>query len=77
MNQYLKRLKKEIPLRIEQLEQFVGIYEVEKDFEIKILLEKDQLFIQLTGQSSFPIFAESELFFFLKVVDAQLQFEKK
>ncbi|MBK8406224.1 MAG: DUF3471 domain-containing protein [Saprospiraceae bacterium] len=68
--------RKEIPLRIEQLEQFVGIYEVEKDFEIKILLEKDQLFIQLTGQSSFPIFAESELFFFLKVVDAQLQFEK-
>ncbi|MFV8348043.1 serine hydrolase [Flavobacterium sp. ZB4P13] len=69
-------VRKEIPLKIEQLEQFVGIYEVEKDFEIKITLEKDQLFTQLTGQSSFPIFADSELSFFLKVVDAQLQFEK-
>ena len=69
-------VRKEMPLRIDQLEQFVGLYEVEKDFEIKITLEKNQLFTQLTGQSSFPIFAEGELFFFLKVVDAQLQFEK-
>lgn len=69
-------VRNEIPLKIEQLQQFVGIYEVEKDFEIKITLEKDQLFTQLTGQSSFPIFAESELSFFLKVVNAQLQFEK-
>lgn len=69
-------VRKEIPLKIEQLEQFVGIYEIEKGFEIKIALEKDQLFTQLTGQSSFPIFAESELSFFLKIVDAQLQFEK-
>ena len=54
----------------------MGTYEVEKEFEIKISLEKDQLFTQLTGQSAFPIFAESDMQFFLKVVDAQLQFEQ-
>ena len=54
----------------------MGTYEVEKEFEIKISLEKDQLFTQLTGQSAFTIFAESDMQFFLKVVDAQLQFEQ-
>jgi len=69
-------VRKEIPLSMEQLAQFVGIYEIEKGFEIKITLEKDQLFAQLTGQNAIPIYAESELSFFLKVVEAQLQFEK-
>lgn len=69
-------VRKEIPLSIEQVAQFVGVYEIEKGFEIKITSEKDQLFAQLTGQNALPIFAESELSFFLKVVEAQLQFEK-
>ena len=71
-----KKDRKEITLTSEQLQKFVGVYEVEKDFEIKISLTNNQLFAQLTGQNAFQIFAESELFFFLKVVDAQLQFEK-
>lgn len=69
-------VRKETTLTQDQLMQLVGIYELEKDFEMKISIEKDQLFAQLTGQNSFPIFPENELFFFLKVVDAQLQFEK-
>ncbi len=69
-------VRKEIPLSTEQVAPFVGIYEIEKGFEIKITLEKDQLFAQLTGQNAIPIFAESEVSFFLKVVEAQLQFEK-
>lgn len=72
----IKKVRKEIVLTTEQLQKFVGTYEVEKEFEIKISLEKDQLFTQLTGQSAFPIFAESDMQFFLKVVDAQLQFEQ-
>jgi hypothetical protein len=39
-------------------------------------LTTNQLFTQLTGQNAFPIFAESEILFFLKVIDAQLQFEQ-
>ena len=71
-----KKERKEITLISEQLQKLVGVYEVEKDNEIKISLANNQLFVQLTGQNSFQIFAERELFFFLKVVDAQLQFEK-
>ncbi len=72
----IKKVRKEIVLKIEQLQKFVGTYEVEKEFEIKISLEKDQLIAQLTGQKAFPIFAESDMQFFLKVVDAQFQFEQ-
>lgn len=72
----VQKIRKEISITSEQLKKFTGVYEIEKDFEIKISLDKDQLFAQLTGQNAFPIFAESEMVFFLKVVDAQFQFEK-
>jgi hypothetical protein len=72
----VQKIRKEIIITTEQLEKFVGVYEVEKDFEITISIDKDQLFAKLTGQNAFPIFAESEMFFFLKIVDAQIQFEK-
>jgi CubicO group peptidase (beta-lactamase class C family) len=65
---------KEISLSTEQLQKFVGIYEAEKTLQITISLEKNQLFVQLTGQNAYPIFAQSELLFFLKVVDAQIEF---
>jgi len=44
--------------------------------EIKISLKNEQLFAQLTGQQEFPIFAESEFTFFLKVVEAKIEFQK-
>lgn len=66
--------RKEISLKTEELQKFVGIYEIQKGVEIKISIKEAQLYAQLTGQNAFPIFAESELQFFLKVVDAQLLF---
>ncbi len=39
-------------------------------------VEGGQLMTQATGQPKFPVFAESETKFFLKVVDAQLEFVK-
>ena len=70
------KVRKEILLTEEQLKKFVGIFAVEKDYEIKITIDKNQLFTQLTGQNAIPIYAESDTQFFLKVVDAQLQFEQ-
>lgn len=70
------KARQEIKLSVEQLLKFIGKYQIQEGFEVKISLDKEQLFAQLTGQDAFPIFPESELFFFLKVVDAQLQFEK-
>lgn len=72
----VQKVRKEITLSNEQLQQFVGVYEIQQGFEMRIIIENNQLFTQLTGQSPFPLFAETETLFFLKVVDAQLQFEK-
>jgi CubicO group peptidase (beta-lactamase class C family) len=72
----LQKIKKEIKLTNEQLQKYVGIYEIRKGYEMKISLDKEQLFVQLTGQNAYPIFAESEMRFFLKVVDAQILFKK-
>ncbi len=65
-----------IKLTNDQLQKFVGIYEISKGFEMNIYLEKDQLFSQLTGRSAYPIFAENETQFFLKMVEYQIHFEK-
>lgn len=70
----VKKERKEISLTKEQLQKFVGVYEIQAGFEITISTDKDQLFAQLTGQNAFPIFAETETLLFLKVVDAQIQF---
>jgi hypothetical protein len=43
---------------------------------VKISIENGKLFTQMTGQPKYQLFAESELLFFLKLIDAQLQFEK-
>jgi hypothetical protein len=39
-------------------------------------LEGDQLMTQATHQPKFPLFAESPTRFFLKVVDAEVEFSK-
>jgi CubicO group peptidase (beta-lactamase class C family) len=58
------------------LEPFVGTYELMPGFALAITLEGDQLMSQATGQAKLPLFAEAETKFFLKVVDAQVEFFK-
>ena len=45
-------------------------------FSIAITLENGQLMSQATNQQKLPLFAESETMFFLKLVDAQIEFVK-
>lgn len=66
----------EITLTVEQLKPFVGEYEIQPGFNMAITLDGNQLYTQLPGQDKFPIFPEAENAFFLKVVKAQLVFEK-
>jgi len=54
------------------LQRFVGEYALAPTFHIIITREAAHLFAQATAQPRFPIFAESDSTFFLKVVDAQL-----
>jgi len=68
--------RKDIKLSPEQLRAYVGTYELAPKVDLTITLEGDHLETQLTGQPKIPIFAETPTLFFLKVVDAQLEFAK-
>jgi len=68
--------RKEITVSPEILKQYVGTYELTPTFSIAITLEDGQLMSQATNQQKLPLFAESETMFFLKVVDAQVEFVK-
>ncbi len=64
----------EISVSEEVLKQYVGVYEIQPGFALTITLENGHLMSQATGQQKFEIFPESPTKFFLKVVDAQLEF---
>jgi len=56
------------------LARYVGTYVATPTFSVTYTLDGDQLFAQATGQKKFPIFPESESKFFMKVVDAEIEF---
>jgi CubicO group peptidase (beta-lactamase class C family) len=56
------------------LARYVGTYELTPDFSITFSLDGNQLMTQATNQPKFPVFAESRTKFFLKVVDAEVEF---
>jgi CubicO group peptidase (beta-lactamase class C family) len=64
----------EIALPAATLSKYVGAYELSPAAIMTITLEGDRLMAQLTGQGKNQIFAQSETLFFLKVIDAQLEF---
>jgi CubicO group peptidase (beta-lactamase class C family) len=68
--------RKEVAVSPAILQTYVGTYELAPGFDIVMTLEGNQLMTQATGQPKFPVFAESDTKFFLKVVDAQLEFLK-
>jgi len=58
-------------------DNYIGVYQFTgANATITVTREGNKLFARLTGQDRFEIFPESETDFFLKVVDAQLTFEK-
>jgi serine-type D-Ala-D-Ala carboxypeptidase/endopeptidase len=64
----------EIALDSTVLARYVGEYELAPTFHLTVAREGAHLFLQATAQPRFPIFAESDSTFFLKVVDAELTF---
>ncbi|HLN02385.1 MAG TPA: serine hydrolase [Bryobacteraceae bacterium] len=56
------------------LARYVGTYELTPDFSITFTLDGNQLMTQATNQPKFPVFPESKTKFFLKVVDAEVEF---
>jgi len=66
--------KKVVVVEETVLEKYVGEYEIQPGFSITFTREGNKLFTQATGQPKFEVFAESQTKFFLKVVDAQVEF---
>jgi CubicO group peptidase (beta-lactamase class C family) len=58
------------------LAAYVGTYELMPGFSLLITVEDSRLFTQPTGQSKLELFPESDTKFFLKEVDAQIEFQK-
>jgi CubicO group peptidase (beta-lactamase class C family) len=66
----------EVALPAELLRSYEGTYELSPTFGFVVKLEGDHLTVQATNQPAFPIFAEKQDEFFLKVTDAQLTFTR-
>ena len=57
------------------LEKYAGEYTL-PDFSLVIQAENGKLFGQVAEDPKFELFPESEMNFFLKIVDAQIYFSK-
>jgi len=69
-------LVKEVKVSNAVLETYIGKYELAPGFILEVTREGNQLKTQATGQSIVDIFPKSENEFYLKVVNAQLVFNK-
>lgn len=56
------------------LARYVGTYQLAPDFSVTFTLDGNQLMTQATHQPKFPVYPESQTKFFLKVVDAEVEF---
>ncbi len=64
----------EIEVARSVMERYVGVYELAPTFKFTVTLGDAGLLVQATGQPTFEVFAESETLFFLKAVEAQIEF---
>jgi hypothetical protein len=53
-----------------------GKYRLAPNFEIEITTEENRIYAQATGQERFEIFPETEELFYVKVVEAKIEFIK-
>lgn len=67
---------RQLALTTEQLDAYVGKYQLTPQLVFTITRDAGQLSAQLTGQPAVPIYPDKPDHFFYKVVDAQLDFER-
>jgi CubicO group peptidase (beta-lactamase class C family) len=66
--------KKEIAVDTAVLQKYTGLYEVAPQFQITVTVEEGKLMAQATNQPKFELFAQKENYFFLKAVEAEVEF---
>lgn len=69
-------MRKEIMLSTDTLKQYIGQYQFSPQFIISVWQKKNELWAQATGQSPFQLYALSQNRFFLKAVEAEIEFVK-
>jgi D-alanyl-D-alanine carboxypeptidase len=70
----LPQPRREVKIDAAKYDRLIGDYELAPNFIISILRRGDKLISQATAQPEVELFPESETRFFLKVVDAQIDF---
>jgi CubicO group peptidase (beta-lactamase class C family) len=69
--------RKEITLDAKSLSRYEGAYQMGPNATMLIRMDGNQLVSRLSGQGPVAIFPQSDTMFFLKVVDAQIEFPKE
>ena len=69
-----KQTPKEVTIDQAILQKYIGNYELVPGFTIAITEENGKLMCQATGQEKLELYPENETKFFLKVVDAKINF---
>jgi CubicO group peptidase (beta-lactamase class C family) len=65
----------EVTVDVDTLKRYTGKYQLTPELIFDVDLDGTQLRVQVTGQPRIPVYPESEVKFFYKVVDAQLTFQ--
>ena len=75
---HAKRLpdRPEVDLSPDVLNRYSGLYELRPGLDVVITVENNHLVAQITGQSKQQLYAETEDRFFLKTVNAQVEFNR-
>ena len=69
-------VRKEVAVPPDRLVPYAGQYRLSPLASMRVTVDRGIVCIQLTGQSKLRAYPESETAFFLKVVDAQIEFTK-
>ena len=72
----LKEIYNELETLYEELDEYVGHYQLSGQMIFRIQRNGRTLDVQLTGQPSVPVYAREKDVFFYKVVEAEIHFER-
>jgi D-alanyl-D-alanine-carboxypeptidase/D-alanyl-D-alanine-endopeptidase len=68
--------QKEISLSADMLKLYPGVYELDRNSRITVLLRDGRLYVNLTGQPFMRVFAKTQDRFFYKAVAAEIAFNR-
>ena len=67
---------KQIAMLPQQLDEYVGEYQIAPNFILTVIHDGDQLIAKATGQGAFPIYPRATDAFFARVADIRINFQR-